>query len=435
MARRRVAAGDPPGGRAAADLNALGMVAGRVASMALGFGFWLLAARLFPARTVGLAAGAVSLMMLCTQLSALGLGSAFIARLPAHRGEPGRLLDVALTAVAGASGAVALVFLLGGAAVLDDLGPTLASPSFGVLFVAATVLGTSNIVLDQVSIAFGRGQQVLVRNVAFGVVAVAGLALAAFATGPGAGGVFAPWAAAGMTACAVGWAQIRRTIPGHHVRPRRDGPLARELLRAGGPNHLLTLTERLPALVLPVVVTELLSPAANAHWYAAWMMAWVVAIIPLSVGMSLFAVTADPDADVAAAISRSVRTSLGVGVVAALGLAVLGPLALRLLGSGYAAAGAGPLRILVWTVLPMTFIQVHFAVCRGRGRIREAIATGAVSGAAGVALAALAARPFGLAGMAAAWVGVSAATALWCAVRTAALRAAAPAAPAAPRDA
>ena len=59
---------------------------------------------------------------------------------------------------------------------------------------------------------------------------------------------------------------------------------ATELSRVGLPNDLLTLTERAPGFVLPIVVTELLSPADNAHWYAAWMMAWVVFVIPIQVG-------------------------------------------------------------------------------------------------------------------------------------------------------
>lgn len=399
------------------------MVAGRVASMGLGFLFWLLAARLFPTTTVGLAAGAVSLMMLCTQLATMGLGSAFIARLPSHRDDPGRLLDATLTIVVVAAAAVAVVLAVGGALLLDDLGGLLARPGFAVLFVAAAVLGTTNIVLDQVSIAFGRGPQVLGRNLAFGVVAAVALVAVSFAAAASATHVFAPWVAAGVAACAVGWSQVRRSLPGHRIRPANDRALARELLRSGGLNHLLTLAERLPALVLPVAVTELLSATANAHWYAAWMMAWVAAVVPLSIGMSLFATTADPEADVPAAIRRSLRTSLAVGGATALGIAVLGPIALRLLGSGYADAGATPLRILVLAVIPMTFVQVHFAVCRGRGRLGEAIATGATSGIVGVAAASLAARPFGLTGMACAWVATSFVTASWSAWRTAVLRA------------
>ncbi len=49
-------------------LSSLGLIAAKVASLGLGFLFWLLAARRFAPATVGLAAAVVSAMMLCVQL-------------------------------------------------------------------------------------------------------------------------------------------------------------------------------------------------------------------------------------------------------------------------------------------------------------------------------------------------------------------------------
>ena len=48
----------------------------------------------------------------------------------------------------------------------------------------------------------------------------------------------------------------------------------------------------------------------------------------------------------------------------------------RPLGDDYAASGAAPLRILVIGIVPMAFVQGYFAVCRGTGRLREAVAAG-----------------------------------------------------------
>ena len=83
-------------GRGSMVRNSVGMISGRAASMALGFLFWLLAARLFPADKVGLTAGVVSAMMLCTQLALLGIGSAFIAYFPRHQLKPAALVKPVL---------------------------------------------------------------------------------------------------------------------------------------------------------------------------------------------------------------------------------------------------------------------------------------------------------------------------------------------------
>lgn len=397
--------------------SSLGVVAGRMASMGLGFAFWLLAARLVPEATVGLTAGAVSSMMLCTQLAVWGLGAAFTLRFRSTD-DLARLLDSAASmVVAGAVSAGAVALLLA-RALFDDLGRLAGSPAFCVLFVAMCVLGALNVLLDQVSVAFRRGSDVLVRNVAFGLVAAAVMVVVGTRSAdPSAVAVFSAWVVAGVVACVVGVVQLSRDVPGYRPRLAVDRRSMPGLVRSGVPNHVLTLADRAPGLVLPVVVTEMLSPAQNAHWYAAWMMAWAVCIVPMSVGMAIFAEVAADRAPVSSAVVSGTRTSLGVGIAAALCVAAAAPVALSLLGPGYASAGTGPLRILVVSVLPLTVLQVYFAVCRAALRMAEAIATAVVAAVVGVGAAAAVARPSGLTGMAIAWVASQTAVALWAAVR------------------
>ncbi|MGS2953844.1 hypothetical protein, partial [Escherichia coli] len=84
-------------------------------------------------------------------------------------------------------------------------------------------------------------------------------------------------------------------------------PLTAVLLRRGLPNHALTLVERAPNLVLPILVTEILSPQANAYWYVAWMMAWAVLVIPVSLGITLMAQVSSAPGTLRADVVRAVR--------------------------------------------------------------------------------------------------------------------------------
>src|SRR5207237_5365923 len=93
--------------------------------------------------------------------------------------------------------------------------------------------------------------------------------------------------------------------------------LRRPLVRVGLPDPALPLTEPAPGLMLPILVTELLSPARNAFWYAVWMMAWVVYIIPISMGMALFAEASHRPESLARAVRSGVGSSLLFVVVAA----------------------------------------------------------------------------------------------------------------------
>ncbi len=407
-----------PDGRQSMFASSVGMITGRAASMALGFLFWLLAARFAAPRSVGLAAGVIAAMMLCTQLGTLGVGSAFIGLFPRYAHRTSSLLDTAITVVALASLVAGGLFLLLASVAFAELDIVVASLPYTGLFLAMCVLGTVNILLDQVSMAVGRGVQVLTRNVLFGGVAAVGLAaLAATTEDASSLELFSLWVAAGVSACATGGVQLWRSVARYRFRPRVEGDLAARLVGVGLPNHALTLTERAPGLILPVVVTELLSPAQNAYWYTIWMMAWVVYIIPISMGIALFAEVSHRPEALPTAVRSGVRSALGLGLVSAAGLAVFARPVLGVLGEQYATQGATPLRILVVALLPLTFVQVYFAVCRATLRLREAILTGAVAGLAAVVSAALAARPYGLAGMAWAWVAVQYVFGAWSILR------------------
>src|SRR5829696_2524887 len=169
--------------------------------------------------------------------------------------------------------------------------------------------------------------------------------------------IFTCWVVGGAAACALGAVQLARTLARYRYRPRLPRRIVGRLIAIGLPNHALTLADRAPGLLLPVLVTEVLSPAANAYWYAVWMMAWLVFVVPVQVGMTLFAEAADRPQDTDRLVTHGVRSSLAVGLAAAVVLAALAEIALSLLGPQYAAEGATPLRVLVWGVVPLAFVQ------------------------------------------------------------------------------
>jgi O-antigen/teichoic acid export membrane protein len=394
--------------------NGFALIAAKVMAMGLGFAFWVLAARAFTSYQVGLAAGVVSAMMLCTQLALLGLGSAFITHFPSVQRRPAALLDTSLTFVAGLGVLWAGAFLLVASFAFRQLDVAAAHPAFALLFVVACTFGTLGILLDQIATALRRGDQALIRNVAFGVGTVATLAvLPLLGTPRDAQTLFLPWALASVAAGIVGVVQLRRALPRYRPRPRADRVLARDLVTAGVPNYALTLAERSPGLILPVLVAELLSPAANATWYAVWMMAWVVYIVPIQVGMTIFAEISHDPASLRRSVRRGVLSSLAIGMLAALALGGGAHLALSILGPRYAQQGVEPLRILLLALPPLTFVQAYFSSCRARRSLGEAIATGWLSGIASVVAAAAAGISQGLVGMAVAWVAIQYATGLW----------------------
>ena len=397
--------------------NSLALIATKVATLGLGFLFWLVAARVFAPQQVGLAGGVVAAVLLCVQFALLGVGSAVIAMYPEHSATPARLLDTALTTSVLAGAVVGLGFaaLAGGA--FAELRVVGSQPAYVALFVVMTALGTAGVVLDQISTTLRRGDQALVRGVLNGILSLAAVAALALISGAGSMAIFACWVLGVAAASALGAVQLRATVARYSYRPRMERSLIRHLVAVGLPNHALTLADRAPGLLLPVLVTELLSPTANAYWYTVWMMAWVVFIIPVQVGMTLFAEASHRPEAIDALVRHAVRWSLAIGVVASAALALGGGIVLSVLGARYAAAGTGPLRALVCGLVPMAYIQAYYARCRAAARLREAVATAVVGGTLTVAAATAAGVASGLTAMAVAWVAAQAVAGVWAAIR------------------
>ncbi|CAA9553981.1 MAG: hypothetical protein AVDCRST_MAG49-1968 [uncultured Thermomicrobiales bacterium] len=399
-------------------LNSITLILGKMVTMGIGFLVWLIAARLFAPAEVGLASGAVSAMMLCVQLALFGAGAAVITLFPRHQHGPADLLDTTISVVAGASLLAGGLFLALASGVFRELSIVAAKPAYAVAFLAMCAFGTLGVLFDQVGTVLRRGDQVLVRNALFSVVTLG--VLVGFPLAGGAESslaILGAWVSGGLISVGLGYAQLRRALPGYRFRLRVRRDLTRQLVTIGLPNWALTITERAPGSILPIVVTELLSPEANATWYAVWMMAWVVYVIPIQVGLSLFAEASHRPEELGRAVRNGLKLSLAVGAVAAAGSAIVGPFLLSFLGSSYVDDGTTPLRILVVVVFPFAFIQAYFSACRSRQRLTEAILTGVVGGLVGVGTAAWAGVVYGLRGMAVVWLVTQVITGAWAVTR------------------
>jgi O-antigen/teichoic acid export membrane protein len=401
-AKRETAVTDASIVRHSALRSSLGLVVAKAAQTGLGFAFWIVAARATSDREVGLTTAAVSAVMICTQLAVLGAGSAVIVSV--GRGEtPARVLDAAFAIVGVAGTGLALGYLVLQSAVTPDTAST--SVLFWLTFLVAAVAGTLVIVLDQALVALGRGSSATLRYALGGGISLAAAALVAWgAHGASADVLMACWSLGTVVACVVGAVQLRRLV-GYRPRPSLRRARGRSLLALGIPHQLLTLTERAPGLVLPLLLAHMVAPEAAAYWYPAWMMAWAAYTAPVLMGIVQFS-EGVRDADrLVSTTWASLRWSLTVGGLAAAVLVLLANPLLSLLGERYADSSAGALRWLAAGLVPYAVLQAYNAVCRALGRYAEAIVFGVTLGTA-LCIAALSASDSGPSAMAIAWLVV-----------------------------
>jgi O-antigen/teichoic acid export membrane protein len=396
MIASREAAAVPELGTRAILSNAGSLVGSIAVTSLLGFPYWWVAARAFPAAAVGFAAASVSAMTLLGTLGMLGLGTLLTGELPRRPQERASLLATALTFAAGAGLVLGLVFALVAPGPLG-LETFAGRPDAVLLFASGAALTAVTMVIDQAVIGLLRGGVQLRRNIVFAVsklVLLAMLAVAAVEVGGTA--IYATWVAG--LAISLAWLALAAAREGarlHHCRPRWS--LFRHWRRPAMEHHLLNLAIQVPTLVLPLVVTATVSVTASAYFYTATLITGFLSYGAIALTLALYAVGVRDEARLAQALRFTLRLAFGVILGANLVLIFGSRTILHVFGSEYADNAATVLRIQGIFACLMIIKDHYIAIARIRGTVLKA----------GTLCAAGAVFEIGLASVGGAWKGLT----------------------------
>ena len=377
--------------------NASALIATTSVTSGLGFVYWALAARLFNQRSVGYGSAAISAMTLLGTIGVFGLGTVLIGELPRRKRRAGLVAAALITASVGS-----LIVGLGFAFIaphvsghLDGIGGT---PGRVALFAAGVMATAATLVLDQATIGLLRGGIQLTRNVTYAVAKLLILPVASLILHDEFGvGITFSWAASIAISLIPVIIYLKFTnVP---ILPRPDWRLLKGLGKTAMVHNWLNLAISAPFFLMPVLVTVIVSPSANAAFYVAWMLAGFLYLIPANLSMVLFAIAAADPVIIAQKLRFSLRLSLIIGII---GMAILGAgahLILGIFGANYVRTATLPLLLLVIGYLPMV-PRTHFiAVCRAQGRIPWAAVVLTIGAAIEVIAAVVGGKLAGLVGL------------------------------------
>jgi O-antigen/teichoic acid export membrane protein len=384
--------------------SASSLVAATGVVSVLGFVYWALAARLFSQAAVGYGSAAVSAMTLLGTIGMLGLGTVLIGELP-RRPARASLVSAALLTCCIGSLVLGLGFAVLAGFFTERFEHMIGTLGQTALFTAGVALTAVTLVFDQATIGLMRGGLQLTRNALFAGIKLLLLPAAAFVLHDRFGvGITASWVA-GMALSFVPIA-IRMRFTGSPILPRPDWGVLRGLGKTAVAHSWLNLSISIPRSLMPVLVTIIVSPSANAAFYAAWTLSFFLYIIPLHLSTVLFAVAAADPQVIARKLRFALRVSILVGIPGMLVLGFGAHLALSVFGPDYARAATVTLWLLTIGYLP-SIPKMHFvAVCRAANRIPRAALVLTISGVAEVAAAVAGGASGGLRGLSLALLGV-----------------------------
>ena len=390
--------------------NAGSLLATTGVTSLLGFIYWIFATRLFSQGSVGYGSAEVSAMTLLGSIGMLGLNTLLIGELPRRTDRAG-LVSAALLACGLSSLVLGLGFAVVAPRVSIRFAAMTGTPDHAALFAAGVALTGVTLVFDQATIGLMRGGLQLGRNIAFAVVKVLALPACAFILHDRFGvGITLSWVT-GM-ALSLALVAVRLWLAGKPVLARPDWGVLRGLGRTAMAHNWLNLAMTMPFYVLPVLVTVVVSPSANAAFYIATMLAAFLALVPIHLATVLFAVVAAHPQEVAGKLRFALRVSFMIGLP---GMAVLimgAHLALGLFGKGYAAQATLPLCLMVLGYPATVSKALYIAVCRAAGRIPHAAIVLTIGSSLELAAAAAGGLTGGLRGLSFALVAVRYAEAL-----------------------
>lgn len=340
----------------------------------LGFGFWIVAARILSAEEVGRASALVSAMLFVSVFTNLGVGQVFVSRLASR--SAGR--DWSLTVTTGLA-LVTVVSLVGGAiaavllpALIPALKEGLSAGVFLLLPLGVAAVACS-LVLDFACIAERHARLAFIRNTVAAVLRVAAIGLAALGPLDGTTWVLGIWVASFLLIDAFA---ITRTLHrlGHRFRLTLDR-WRQELAEMRGliaGHQSINLGAQASTYLLPVLVSAQLGVTDNAYFYTTFMLSSALFFIAPAISNALFAEGAHAPDRLGENLRRAVRYILLLAGPPAIVLLVAGRPILGILGPAYADEGATLLVILVGAAAFDSVLQLALAVMRVRHQLRQA---------------------------------------------------------------
>lgn len=386
-------------------INAGSLVGTTLVTSVLGFGFWWVAARMFPPETVGFASAAISAMMLLGSICILGLGTLLTGELQRHPGNEMSLINAALLLVGGVGGGVGIMFALIAPFNSSAFSPLRASFQDILLFAFGVSLTTITLVLDQALIGLLRGEVQFWRNTLFAVIKLVALLGAGLWLSHSVGlTMYNTWTFGNLVSLGVltVFVLLKRGGPGRKYLPHWE--LLRQLKSAALQHHLLNLIIQAPTLALPLFVTTLLSVKANAWFYIAWMITSFLTVAPRALTSVLYAESSAQPARLAYKARMTIGIAFVTSLLANLVLQIGAKQVLGVFGHDYAEQAALSLRILSLAAFPFIIKSYYLVASRIQNRLVQAMLPLTICGIVELGFVTVGAHLGGLPGLSLGWI-------------------------------
>jgi O-antigen/teichoic acid export membrane protein len=386
--------------------DGLALVLSNGLTSAVGLGYWVLAARLFPPAAVGINNVALSTMMLLGGVAQLNMTYALLRFVPVSGLAARRLVVGGYVVGAGAAALVGGLYALGANLWSEELVDVAGSLRLVVFFVVATPLWSIFVIQDFVLTGIRRAAIVPGENFVFALLKIALLVVAAAFAVPG--GIALSWVVStALIVVGINAWLLLRGLPkfgresADQAIPITIGGIAR-FVRA---DYAGAVFWQCALYGLPVLVLERLDADSAAVYGIVWTIAGALYTVSASMGQSMVAHSsaADP-ASLETARRAMVRRAMALVLPVVVVLVVGSHLVLSVFGAHYAEEGSLTLVLLVLSAVPYVVTASTVNAARVRQRMGVLFGVPATVSMIVIATAWLLMPRLGIVGVGIAWL-------------------------------
>ncbi|HEY42266.1 MAG TPA: oligosaccharide flippase family protein [Dehalococcoidia bacterium] len=378
----------------------------------LGFVFWIIVARFYPAEDVGLASAAIAATGLLALFSYLGLGAGLIRFLPGSGKDANSMINTAFTVGLLASLLAISIFVAG----LGFWSPSLVflrqDPLYLIVFFIFSIIFTLSQLVDNTLIAGRRANYVLARSLVFGILRlILPVILVVFFD---FFGIFSSWGISLVVAFLLSILLfLPRAQPGYRLSFALNRKVLSDMLNFSAANYVAGLLWSAPVMVLPILVVNLLGAELNAYFYIAWSVSSVLAMVPTAASTSLFTEGSHEEENLRPNIWRSLKMVFVILVPAVILVLVLADRLLLLFGSDYSENATTLLRILTASTLPLAVNLIYLGIIRVEKKLKTLICLSIFAAVVTLVLSYVLLPRMGINGAGIAWLASNGGITLW----------------------
>lgn len=379
--------------------NSYYLIGNTLITAAVGFVFWIIAARLYPPEDIGISSAIISAMSLISIFSLLGLDISVIRYLP-EQIDKNSLINTFYTVTLAITLLLSILFLMGLNIWAPDLMILRYNMGFGLMFIILTMF--FSIFTLQLSVFIG------FRNVRYSFfqsfINIVKIILLPLLVMFGAFGIFVSFGLFYAIAFLAGNIFIRRFFHGYSFMLSIKKSILKNMVSYSFENYIANIFYSMPHFLLPIIVLNVLGPVTNAYFYISWTFSSILLTIPFAVSRSLLAEGSTNPNRIKKNIFKSLKFTFIILGLASIFIIIFGRLILGLFGTGYSSNAFDILIVLSLASFPFTIVQLFASLKRIQKDIKPVIMVNVGVGVITIFFGYLMMQYLGLIGVGYAWI-------------------------------